>query len=137
MLRLVISRSESQERTVLMADSDLTHRSQVATLLAEQGYRVLVASSGDHALAQIRLGGVDLLVSAMVMRGMDGLELLRAVRELAPDLAIIAVSAGAEAIDKIYLRAALLLGANAAHSRPTACADFLQDIQNLVSPSVD
>ena len=116
-----------------MAGSDLAGRAALAGLLAEQGYDIEQASTGEQALALIRRGGIDLLVAAMVMNGMDGLELLQALRRAAIDLPAIVIASGNGAIDEVYLKAATLLGAARTHLQPLQLAAFLDDARTLTN----
>ena len=121
-----------KKRTVVVADGNHISRESVTKLLARQGYRVVQASDGVEALAVIRGGGVDLLVTAVVMKGMDGLELLRVLRALAIELPVIAVSDRNAAIDKVYLRAASLLGASRTYTQPQHAPAFLMELSTLL-----
>ncbi|HWY62432.1 MAG TPA: response regulator [Rhizomicrobium sp.] len=119
--------------TILVADSNLISGDGVAQLLANQGYKVIRASNGLEALALIQRGGIDLLVSAMIMRSMDGLELLRALRDLGIELPAIAISRGSEAIDEIYLKGATLLGAARTCLQPMRSSAFLGHVRDLLN----
>ncbi len=121
--------------TVLVADSDLATRALVAAMLEVQGYCVVLADDGAEALERIRQGGIDLLISAMVMTGMDGLELLRALRDAAIAVPSIAIAPGGRDIDDIYLRGAGLLGVARTYRHPLRSTAFLQDIQDLLRPA--
>lgn len=68
--------------TILVVDDELFFRRLYAELLGEEGYRVETVASGDEALERIRQGGVDVVLSDMVMPGLDGLELLRLARSV-------------------------------------------------------
>jgi len=68
--------------TVLVVDDELFFRRLYAEILTEDDYRVETVESGDAALGRIRQGGVDLVLTDMIMPGLDGLEVLRQVRAL-------------------------------------------------------
>ena len=70
------------ESTILVVDDELFFRRLYAELLGDEGYRVETVASGDEALARLRLGGVAVVLTDMVMPGLDGLELLRITRTL-------------------------------------------------------
>jgi CheY-like chemotaxis protein len=117
--------------TVLVVDCDPGHRAFVSLLLSD--YEVELAAAGDEALARIEAGGIDLLVSALVMPGMDGLELLRVLRGSRPALPVIAVVAGMSEIDGVYLKGASLLGAARTYMQPLTPAVFLQGVRELLA----
>jgi diguanylate cyclase (GGDEF)-like protein len=68
------------EPTILVVDDELFFRRLYAELLGEDGYRVETVASGDEAIDRLQRGGVDLVLTDMVMPGLDGLELLRLAR---------------------------------------------------------
>ena len=63
-----------------------------------RGYHVLEASGGEEALEIVTKGAqeIDLLITDVVMPNMDGPTLVRHVKELKPELAIIFMSGYAE-----------------------------------------
>jgi DNA-binding NarL/FixJ family response regulator len=135
-LRAAIDRTADRpERgTILVAHGDFVSRDGLAGLLTGQGHRVVQATGGLQALALIQRGGIDLLVSAIVMNDMDGLELLRALRDRRIALPVIAVPPIDDAISEIYLRIASLLGARRTRLEPLGPCDFLDDVRDLLAP---
>jgi EAL domain-containing protein (putative c-di-GMP-specific phosphodiesterase class I)/ActR/RegA family two-component response regulator len=74
---------------VLLADDELSLLRLVKRSLVSVGYAVDAANDGAQAIDLLRLGDYDAVVSDIAMPGMDGLELLRAVREKDLDLPVI------------------------------------------------
>lgn len=66
---------------VLIVDDDATIRTILSAHCAGRGFRCSVAADGASALAIIEGQPVDVLVTDLEMPGMDGLNLLREVRE--------------------------------------------------------
>ena len=78
---------------VLVVDDSESIRRCVADWLGQQGYRVDSAADGRRALALLDAGLVpDLVLLDVMMPGMDGLEVLAAIRERAPRLPVVMVS---------------------------------------------
>src|SRR6476646_2813868 len=75
----MISPTLAQRRILIVEDSP-TQAEAVRTLLDDAGYDVTVARSGSAALRTLRDQRVDLVVSDVVMPGMSGFDLCRAVR---------------------------------------------------------
>jgi CheY-like chemotaxis protein len=82
--------------TILMAEDEELVRSLLAITLERAGYRVIASANGEEALARLREEGIseiDLLMTDIVMPGMNGAELARRVRELDPTIPVLYVSA--------------------------------------------
>jgi CheY-like chemotaxis protein len=84
--------------TVLLVEDDGMFRELLTELLAEAGYRVLVARDPLKALELVTrdANGADLLISDLVMPGMRGSELARRLREAQPDLHVVLMSGYSE-----------------------------------------
>jgi two-component system chemotaxis response regulator CheY len=70
-------------KRILMVDDSRTTRDMVAFTLTRSGYRVVQAGDGAAALAALKAEPVDLVITDLKMPGMDGLSLIRALREQA------------------------------------------------------
>src|SRR5580693_6400639 len=79
--------------TILVADDDPAIRGMEAEFLLGLGYNVLEAEDGESAL-QLAAGAksVDLLITDFVMPGIDGLQLIRRLRDMYPDVPVLMVS---------------------------------------------
>jgi two-component system cell cycle sensor histidine kinase/response regulator CckA len=84
--------------TILLVEDEEGLRQLNARGLASRGYTVLEAGNGIEAIEMLKSseGGVDLVVSDVVMPEMDGPTLLRELRRRNPGLKIIFVSGYAE-----------------------------------------
>ena len=67
---------------ILVVDDELFFRRLFAKLLSEDGHEVEALSSGEQAVERIQQGGVEVVVTDLVMPGIDGLEVLRQCRSL-------------------------------------------------------
>lgn len=65
--------------TILIADDDPTFAESTADLLRERGYSVDTAPDAPAAMAAVRSGSYDLLISDLEMPGNEGLRLVREV----------------------------------------------------------
>lgn len=77
-----------KKKIMLVDDEDLI-RASLALDLTEAGYHVEAAASGDKALQRFTPGAFDLVITDLLMEGMDGLELLRRLREAEPEIGVI------------------------------------------------
>lgn len=69
-------------RRVLLVDDELSSAEVLALILAGEGYQVTLAADGRQALAVLEDTAPDLLVTDFMMPGMNGAELVRAVRSV-------------------------------------------------------
>ena len=69
---------------VLLVEDQPALRDGLTRWLGDHGYRVVSCESGEEALA--RANEVDVIASDVVLRGMDGIELLARLRRAAPQL---------------------------------------------------
>jgi CheY-like chemotaxis protein len=77
---------------ILLADDDEALLIALAARLSDEGYDVRTARDGFEALAVMREGTPDLLVSDLKMPNMSGFELFSIVRQRFPAIAVIAYS---------------------------------------------
>jgi PAS domain S-box-containing protein len=84
--------------TILLVEDEEAVRSFAARALKLRGYRVLEAAGGEEALELVRRheGAIHLLITDVVMPNMDGPTLVRALKRLRPDMAVIFMSGYAE-----------------------------------------
>jgi len=83
----------AEPATLLVADDDPAVRESLERTLTREGYRVTLAADGQAALERLQNGGVDLVLADLKMPGLSGLELLRAAKEVAPDVDVIMLTA--------------------------------------------
>jgi putative nucleotidyltransferase with HDIG domain len=78
---------------ILIVDDEEAIREVVSTLLTAQGYKCDTAANGEEAINKMREGGFDLVLSDLVMPGVDGLKLIELVRGYDPEVPVIMVTA--------------------------------------------
>ena len=83
--------------TVLLVEDEPMVRSVAERALTRHGYSVITADSGEDALAVLAKNEpIDLLISDVVMPGMDGPTMVREARQSRPELKILFISGYAE-----------------------------------------
>jgi len=79
--------------TILIAEDEVVLRESLAELLASEGYRVLEAGNGKEAWELASSEQVDVVLSDVRMPEMDGMALLDALHEMAPELPVVMLTA--------------------------------------------
>jgi len=96
-------RSEAMKQ-VLVVDDEARIREVVSYALGREGYRVIELGDGPEAVERIARGDIDAVVLDVMLKQMDGLEVVRRVRALPPPAAktpVLFLSARAEEIDRV------------------------------------
>lgn len=80
------------KRTILCVDDNEQSLSIRKVLLETRGYRVLAYTDANQALERFAMGGVDLVLTDLVMPGVDGSKLIQGIKNLSPETPAILVS---------------------------------------------
>ncbi len=78
---------------ILVIDDDTSLRRVIEYNLQEEGYEVWSASSGEEGLKLFREIRPEVVVTDMKMSGIDGLTVLRSIKELSPETLVIIITA--------------------------------------------
>ena len=77
------------KQVILIVDDEEGLRMGLSTLLEDDGYAVLAADTAERALEIMEGEHIDLVLTDMRMPGMDGIELLKRIRERHGDIGVI------------------------------------------------
>jgi two-component system response regulator PilR (NtrC family) len=114
---------------LLVVDDEPSMREFLEILLAQEGYEVATASSGEEGFKIYRQLEPDLILTDVKMPGMSGLDLIREVHTLDAAIPIIAITAYASADDAIR---AVREGAYDYLSKPFQIEDLRIIIRNAL-----
>jgi len=78
---------------ILIVDDEQSMRELLSIMLRKEGYEVVTADNGEKALKAVQNDIFDLVVTDLKMPLMDGMTLLKAVKEASPDTIVIIVTA--------------------------------------------
>lgn len=120
---------------VLVVDDDARVRRVARILLEEAGLDVVEAADGAAALRAFRDGSIDLMLCDLFMPGVDGLEVLRALRREFPGAKVIAMSGGGFGGTVDLLTVARHLGATEILSKPFVQKTLLEAVERTLRPS--
>ena len=77
---------------ILIVDDEVGVLDMTRYLFEKKGYQVAVAQNGEGALAAVEREGFDAMLLDIKMPGMDGLEVLRRVKRLRPEMPVVIMS---------------------------------------------
>src|SRR5438132_2321152 len=78
---------------VLVVDDEKSMRDLLSITLEKEGYDVLTAAGGEAAIEALRRDATDAVITDLRMPKVDGLQVLRAAKEISPDVAVIVLTA--------------------------------------------
>lgn len=106
---------------IVLVDDDQDTLEVISTFLESRGHSVQPCTDGHQALEALREPNFDLVISDVQMAGMNGFELLKAVRKLFPDIGFVLMTA----YDERYpISEALEAGADGYISKPFSLSHF-------------
>lgn len=77
---------------ILIVDDDQGVRDALAEYLASLGYEVTTAENGEDALNKYRKGDFDIILADLIMPKVDGMELLKRIREVNDDVIFLMIT---------------------------------------------
>lgn len=92
MMQRLLKHGSLRGSAVLVIDDNAKSRDVIKDLLAELNFDPIVAADGFEALEIIRRRRIDIVVTDLMMPGMNGVELARRVRDVSPSSHLIIYS---------------------------------------------
>jgi CheY-like chemotaxis protein len=118
-------------RRVLVIDDNEAHRQVVADVLADEGYQVCLAATGEDGLAAARAAPPDVLLLDLLMPGMDGaavLEELRRDAELSGVPVVVTTGVHTSHVKRLLHPDAVLF-------KPFGISELLRAVEGAVKPA--
>ena len=113
---------------ILIVDDEEMDRVLLSQILQQAGHEALFAPNGEAALRIWNKSPVDLVVTDIVMPGLDGLGLLEALKEEDPWIRVIAISG----VTAKKLNEAARAGALAILTKPVDPEELLKEIHRAL-----
>lgn len=115
---------------VLIVDDEPSVVEVVSLYLKREGYNVRVANNGHDAMSEIRSHEPSLLVLDLMLPGIDGLEIMRRLRdEIKTSLPVIMLTARGQEIDRVY---GLELGADDYVTKPFSPLELVARVKAVL-----
>ena len=77
--------------SILIVDDEPLIRELLSEVLEKDGYQVVSVSNGHQALRKIRQNYFDMVITDVRMPEMDGITLLKKIKELSPATSVIVI----------------------------------------------
>lgn len=114
---------------LLVAEDDKNIQTLTRLKLSDEGYNVSVAGDGEECLLIIKNKPIDLLVLDITMPKIDGIEVVKRIRDMGSNIPIIIVSAKSDFIDKAQ---AFTLGVDDYMVKPINFSELIFRIKALL-----
>lgn len=118
---------------ILLVDDDLYVRKALTRMLEWARHDVAEASDGLAALKAVADTPFDLVITDLNMPDMEGLQLMRKLRELPRPPKVILISGGDHGPAGLYLEIATKLGASAVVLKPVSFNDLTDAVQRALT----
>lgn len=117
-------------KTILVVDDDKENVRSYGEVLTDMNYRVISREDVSSALALLQTGkAVDLIITDYRMPGMSGLDFIKALRQIQPDLPVIMITAYGNI--ETYLRS-MSLGAFEFVNKPISKDEFERIVRHAL-----
>lgn len=130
---------------ILIVDDEEHVRLSLKQVLERAGYEVSVAATGTEGLELMKSEGADLVITDVIMPGIDGITTAKEIREKYRDTRIIVISGGGrispepyepDAIStRSYLASASSAGADRTLTKPFDRSELLRIVRGLLDES--
>ena len=122
------------QKSVLVIDDDHGILRMIERMLAGTDYHCLTFDDAQTALETLSHQAVHLIITDIIMPGMEGIEVILNLRAMFPKLPIIAMSGGGRSDRADVLHLAQQLGASRIVPKPFTRAELLTAIDTQIGP---
>lgn len=114
---------------ILVVDNEEDQRRLMSDILTEFGYTVKTVSSAEAALKGMNSENYQLIITDLIMPGMDGTELCERIKSIRPDVKVYAISGHIELYDDNKLER---LGFDGIIQKPVSMNTLKETIESAV-----
>lgn len=117
--------------TILLVEDDQLFGETLQKVLCQHGFKVLRACNGLEALRIYNPQDIHLVITDMIMPGLEGVELIIRLKRIHRDVKIIAMSGGGKNCAQAYLDIVRPMGVTHSLIKPFGCDELLAAIRKL------
>lgn len=118
---------------IIIIDDDQDIRAILKVMLEDAGHEVNEAADGHDGIALCRQRCPDIVITDILMPGMDGIETIMLLRKEFPSVGTLAISGGGRICADHYLKLAGNLGATRELSKPFTREELITEINTLLN----
>ncbi len=118
---------------ILVIDDDPQVGGVLERILARAGHTVRMAAGGREGIREFEEFEPDLVITDLNMPDMDGIEVIRELRRIRAEVAIIAVSGGGLMPKDLLLSSAEALGADGILRKPFEVRELLDGVDHALA----
>jgi YesN/AraC family two-component response regulator len=115
-------------KRILIVDDNMMMRRLIVNLFSNHDYIFDEAKDGKEGLDKITENFYDLVITDIVMPGMEGIEMIMQAKRSVPGIKIIAISGG----EPFYLTLAKKLGIQGIYTKPLERKGFLKAVASYL-----
>ncbi|HDS08249.1 MAG TPA: response regulator [Bacteroides sp.] len=119
---------------ILIIDDEPYILMMLKKMLEKAGYDVDLASNGREGMELFQKEPACLVITDIIMPEKEGLETIREMKRLSPDLKIIAMSGGGKISAENYLETASIFGATKIIEKPFTQNEMVSAVKELIPP---
>jgi CheY-like chemotaxis protein len=123
----------SKPAFILIVDDDPITRKLLCEIFEKQGSQIIEASNGKEAIKLYKEQKIDLVITDIIMPEKEGIATIRELKEINPDIKIIAMSGGGAVQSEEYLKVAKLVGAKYTIEKPIDTENLIEKVNSLLS----
>ena len=117
---------------ILIIDDETNILLMLKKMLERAGYEIDLASNGEEGLRLFRSAPSDLVITDIIMPEKEGLETIREMRKMQPNMKIIAMSGGGKISADNYLETAKIFGASRIIEKPFTQQAMVSTVKELL-----
>ena len=128
---------------ILVIDDEQYIRTALREVLEREGFEVSAAADGRKGLELLEHEGADLVITDVIMPGIDGVATLEKIKAAHPDLPVIVISGGGNVAPReyepgaistsAYLASAAKAGAACTLTKPFSRQELISAVTNLLN----
>jgi two-component system, chemotaxis family, chemotaxis protein CheY len=125
--------SSTEIMKVFVVEDDPITREIITVSLQVSGHTVQSFENGRKAIEVLAYESADLMITDILMPEMDGVEILREIQRLQPQLPVLAISGGGSLGPTNYLGIAQVFGAAAVLAKPFSPDELIELVAKLLA----